>query len=108
ALFKPLARGVTIPVDDHARAGAGFRQQVRLIAGFFRVAQNLSFVRDFHAAYALAFVTAAHDGDVVTRVEQKASEESHTRRFADAADGQIADADHGRIQPARLEKVIFV
>src|SRR5262249_26998765 len=108
ALFKPFACGVTIAIYDHASARAGLRKQKRLIARLIRPAQNLPSVRDLDAAPALAPIAATQDGDLVPFVAQEAGEEGHAWRLARAADGQIADADHGRFQSPRLEKAIFV
>src|SRR5262249_30318862 len=95
-------------------AGAGLRQQKRLVARLIRPAQNLPSVRDLDAAPAFALVAAAQDGDLasfITQAEgiaQEAGEESHAGRLARAADGQIADADHRGVQIPRLEKVAFI
>src|SRR5262249_19711181 len=106
--FKPLARRVTIAIHDHARAGAGLRQQIRLVARLIRSGQNLPPVRDLDSALALALVAATQDGDLVSFIAQEAGQESHAGSFARAAYSQITDADHGRFQSTRLEKAVFV
>jgi len=95
ALDGEPRRRVAVAADDDRHPGQATREEERLVAGFLRVEPDRRRIgNDVDPAGAPA-VAAAHDGGPVAEGGERLDGDLDRRRLARAADGQVADRDHG-------------
>jgi hypothetical protein len=94
---------MAIRSDRHDGPRTTARHEMGFVAGLVRSHQDLVPVRHEHLRRLAATpVSATQDGNTVALGDQSLDDVHDDRRFTCPAHGEIADADHGAGQPARL------